>query len=455
MPAHLTRKAPCDAPPFPYQVTGAAFLAERTAAYLGDDPGLGKTRQVIDAADAVGARRILVIGPASLKVNWVREFERFSRYDRPVCVPNPRTYVPLLGPLLCVVNYEIVPRAELHWLLLNGDWDVVAGDEFHRCKEPAALTTRAVLGEKGLHKASRHFWPMSGTPAPNHPGELYPTLAALYPQAVQGMDYVTWLRHYCHTAPGTYKERVVGLRPEIWQLRQHLDRFMIRRRREDVLPDLPALTTSVWHIEDDKALAAVRKAMKDAPEDERDEQLLALLGDETVDDYLLETIDETAMSTLRRLCGEAKAHLLVDLLAEELDHGQDKVVLMCWHRSTMDILQAGLERFGVARIDGATKNRQAEVDRFQDSAYSTSCRVFIGQIQAAGTGHTLTAAHNMVIVEPSWVPGENFQAMLRINRIGQLYPCLVRFACLAGSLDTAIMTTSERKTLQLTKVGLA
>lgn len=740
---------------FPYQQEGAELLASRWSAYLADDPGLGKTAQVITATDAAGAQRILVLCPASLKVNWAREFEKFSQQDRPICMPTAKDTVPQDGPLVCVVNYDIVIRKALHEQLLSSRWDVLACDEcfpagtkvatpsgavpiealqegdevlnacgvgrvtgtsqktvdalvevtlssgdsarctdnhpwlttrgwlragdlltgdevvaygealrilrhenagtdrpreeeaflrsvllsemedvataiqnrldsctsrtsaqenetadcrqtgysssiltahagtqshafrgctaegvtnlaqhraqavgtwgkrnrshycrsntaenpprvggagrgipeidarssaadllqgrcgfekgapsyrsgwqqpsvsgqeragsekstrvtvrrvervtcnkragsrksagstvfnisvsghpsyivagcvVHNChalKNPTSKRTRAVLGQYGLYQAAYHTWLMSGTPAPNHPGELYPALSALHPVALYGMSYDKWLRHYCYVREGTHGPVVIGNRPTIKQLKEDLDGFLIRRKREEVLTDLPPLRTGRLAVCNDAALAAVRASL---PEELR---YLEAMLDEDAWDAMADEMDEMELATMRRLAGEAKAHALVEEVAEELNGGVEKMVLMCWHRRTMDILEQGLQQYGVARIDGSTKNRQVEVDKFQDSSSITPCRIFVGQIQAAGAGHTLTAASDMLIVEPSWTPGENVQAMLRIHRIGQQRGCLVRFVALAGSIDEIIMAVAERKAKMLAEI---
>lgn len=438
---------------YPYQEAGRDFLASHRYAYIGDDPGLGKTAQVVTAADKLHAKRVLILCPASLKVNWVREFRKFSTTDRPVCLPGAKDTVPATGPLVCVVNYDIVIRKGLHEQIAGAHWDVMACDEAHALKNPTSKRTRAVLGEKGLHRAADSVWMMSGTPAPNHPGELYPVLASLYPQALHGLKYRNWLRRYCYVIDTVYGEKVTGNRPEIAELKAALQGFMLRRRRAEVLTELPPLRTGQLTVQNDAALSALERHCSGEIE-----LMAAMLGDDDASDDALDALEETQLSTLRRLCGEAKAHALVPLIAEEMDNGVGKIVLMCWHRSTMDILQAGLAQYGVARIDGSTKNRQEQVDRFQCYSETTPCsdshicRVFIGQIQAAGVGHTLTAAQDMVIVEPSWTPGDNVQAMLRIHRIGQDKPCLVRFAALAGSIDEAIMRVAERKTDMLVQL---
>jgi len=111
--------------------------------------------------------------------------------------------------------------------------------------------------------------------------------------------------------------------------------------------------------------------------------------------------------------------------------------------------QRGAERF--VTITGATHPR-ARVDavkRFQEDPF---IRGFFGQIQAAGTGITLTAAHDLLFVETSWVPSDNAQAAMRIHRIGQKSLCDVRYAVLPGSIDAIIARAVMRKSESIAKV---
>lgn len=441
---------------YPYQDEGIAFLAAHATAYLADDPGLGKTVQAVRAADEVDAHRILVIPPASLKVNWHREMALYGT-DRRTLIPDARGRIPNDDkPLLCIVNYDIAIRPALHNQLLSTRWDVLILDESHALKNPYAKRTRAVLGERGLYRAAERVWFLSGTPAPNHPGELYPALAATHPTATRGLDYDDWLSRYCVVVPGTHGPRVMSNRPEVWELRQALDGWLLRRKKADVLKDLPPLRIGTLTVENDQALITLQGLVANDRLLEDMEHLEALLEAEDVSEAALDAVDDAPLATLRRLVGQAKAHALVPLLRDELADHDGKLVLMCWHKATMTILEDGLAEFGVARIDGTVPHgrRQHEVDRFQGRIVGDDPRVFVGQILAAGTGHTLTAAADMLIVEPSWVPGENAQAMLRIHRIGQLASCLVRYVALARSLDETIMRVAARKAALVAEVIL-
>jgi len=432
---------------FPYQEEGARLLSKSKALYLGDDPGLGKSAQIASACDYAGAHRILVVCPASLKINWAREIAKFSLADLPVQIPGSQDKLNT-GPGVTIINYDLIIRKEIHQQIRNNYYDVLAIDESHALKEPTSKRTRAILGEYGIADNAERVWLASGTPVPNHPGELFAVLSRLHPMATRRMNYDQFLNYYCYTKATEYGLKVLSNRSNIYQLKQDIASFMLRRKRADVLPDLPDLRIGSLVIENDKALASIRKYVGEHPEIE------AYLDGEEATEAAMDWVDNAALSTIRKICGSAKAYALADEITEELNSGLHQIVLMCWHKDTIDILRQKLDKFGVAVVDGrvSMKKRQEAVDRFNDSQYTSNCRVFIGQILAAGVGHTMTGCQDMIIVEPSWVPGENVQAMLRISRIGQLKKCLVRFAKLAGSIDEAIMGSAERKAAMIAEL---
>lgn len=428
----------------PYQQEGCQFLQDNRHAYLADEPGLGKTAQAITAADCLGLRKILVLCPSSLKSNWRREFLKFGTQPHMFRTPKASTRLLDPGPGVTLVNWDLLSKPALVRQLQRPLWDAIIGDEAHTLKNEEAQRTQAVLApSSGLYMRAQRVWLLSGTPTPNHLGELYAVLRVLHPSAVGDLRYSAWVKKYCHVKDTIYGLRVMGYKPSFEaELKPLLQRFILRRRVADVLPDLPDLRTAPWYLDGAAAKAQVEHMHADHAELDL---LMALADQDHLDEDALEELDASDLSTLRRLCGEAKAPLVAEQVASELDQGRECIVLMCWHHSTMDLLQEKLAKYGVARVDGSTKDPDAEVQKFQLPSSSTSCRVFIGQIISAGTGHTLTRARDMVMVEPSWVPGDNEQAMRRIRRIGQQHPCNVRFAALAGTLDEGLMSSAERK----------
>jgi SNF2 family DNA or RNA helicase len=160
---------------------------------------------------------------------------------------------------------------------------------------------------------------------------------------------------------------------------------------------------------------------------------------------------ETHLATLRRLLGEAKAAPAAEWAREKLSTGVDKILLFAWHTNVIETLAGLLLDFNPVTITGATStaDRDDAVRRFQDNPET---RVFVGQIKAAGTAITLTAASHIGIVEPSWVPGENYQAICRAHRLGQRDSVLASFLYLRGTLDERIMQTFRRKAAEIAEL---
>jgi SWI/SNF-related matrix-associated actin-dependent regulator of chromatin subfamily A-like protein 1 len=417
---------------YAYQHQGAAFLAGKRYAYLADEMGLGKTVQAILAAKAAGAQRILVVPPASLKINWLREFAWC--WDGPAVMPRPGDKIPS-GNLLAVVNYDVMHRPELLPELRRQRWDLVIADEAHALMTPTAIRTRAVLGARnGILKYASALWLLSATPMLKHLGDLYPTLAAICPDAVEDLPYEDWLHKHCYVKQTPYGPCVMGNRPgAVSTLKPHLDTFLLRRRLKEIFP---GITPPLFHdllVDNEQALAAIERAAQDHAW----KDVEAVLDDEYAED--------DPLATMRRLIGEAKAAAMLPILQDELSSTGEKQIIMCWHQSVADLLYEGLKSFKPVKLTGKThhNDRQKAVDSFQNDRY---CRVFIGQIKAAGAGLTLSASRRMTLIERSWSPWENAQAVHRLRYHQQAGRCDVRFVGLAGSVDAAVVGVNMRKT---------
>lgn len=421
---------------YPYQETGAAFLAERPRAFLADEMGLGKTRQAIEAANRVGAVQVLVICPASVRSAWRREARAYFR-----------------GEVFTVESYDKVARDPETY---SGPWCVLILDEAHYLKSPSARRTQAIYGSRhmrGVAANAVRVWALSGTPAPNDPTELYSHMAALFPDTLRmasdparRYDRFSFTLRYCRTRDTPYGLKVVGGQ-RLDDLRDRMAPYLLRRLKREVLPDLPPIRYVPLVIDSQKAVAAIGEA----PEAE-----LALVRDAMKDGDAANLSRLTShVSTLRRITARAKAEVALDWLYEWLDSNPGrKIVVFGQHVESLDMLHVRMQDAGgkdaksVAYIKGGTYGfyREKAIDRFQNDP---KCRVFIGQIQAAGTGITLTAASDMLFVEQSWTPAENAQAAMRIHRIGQKDGCLVRYLCLAGSIDEAVQRVLARKAKML------
>lgn len=397
----------------PFQAIGAAFLSERSRAYLADAPRLGKTIQAISAVNRVNPRSVHVTAPATAVPNWRREIG--------VWADDPGIWtVSSWG----VAARRAPPMAEVH-----------IPDEAHKANNPDAQRSRAMLGKDSPALRADALWPLSGTPAPNNVWELWHWASKL---GLTKLDRYAFLNRYCVWREGDYGPRVVGVRNAA-ELQAVLAPAFLRRVQADVLKDLPpVLWSEIW-------LEAVLDSGQ-VPD--------ATLS---VDEGTLPRLDEH-MARARRILGEAKAPPLAKFLAEELSVADGKLVVFAHHRSVLDILSRGLADFGQARIDGSTRDRNAELVRFGGARIAANdngdpnCRVFLGQLEAAGEAIDLSVAQDLVLAEMSWTPSVNFQASQRIQGFRQKLPCRIRAALIPGTLDEVIIRTQARKARALAAV---
>lgn len=434
--------------PYPFQIKGAEWLSEKRYALLADEMGLGKSAQAILAADNLLASRVLILCPAVARINWSREFRKFSTFNRPFQIilkgdDRPKTDHSI------ITSYELAVR-----FFERGDWqghrfDVIVMDEAHFLKSANAKRTKAILGKHGLVHQGDRVWALTGTPMPNHPGELWVLLKVF---GVTKLTYYQFVTEYCQMPYG-WREgdplQVIGARKEKQaQLKELLSKVMLRRLASDEL-DLPPMMLTDTVVEPGKwELSAEEKKMLEA-----DFERIGANGgvDGPIDDAFLDAF-ANSVATLRRYNGCRKIEPVAKLVEEELEAGEySKVVLFAIHRTVVAELAARLRRFLPVTVTGATtpQARQKAVDEFQSNP---SCRVFIGNIRAAGTAITLTAADQVVMVEQEWVPGDNMQAIKRCHRISQTRPVMVRCVGIADSIDEKISAILRRKTQDILSI---
>lgn len=385
---------------FDYQKEGVEFLATRRRAYLADAPGLGKTAQALVAADLIDAKNIVVVCPASAIPVWQQEAERWWR--------------PHMGRHMTITSYGKLLRSDP-----LGRLDLVILDEAHYTKSPKAKRTKAAFN---LAATSERTWLLSGSPVPNDPTELWTAFHYLWRQYVppEAQTYAEWRDYFCKWYTADYGPRVTGTKPTVSELKTMLGRVMLRRRVSDVGLQLPPLRLHVVPLPADVDFA---------------EELETLIEEEGI---------ETA--TVRRLLGAHKAQRIADVICDE---GIKRVVVMYHHRDTGQILLKALTRGGytVFGFDGRTNVlvRGHEVEQFQTYPYPDKQAAFVVQQQAGGVAITLTAASEIILVEPDWSPEVNAQAIKRIHRISQTDPCRARIFSVDESLDDGIMKTLATK----------
>lgn len=428
---------------FDYQKEGVDWLASKTHAYLADMMGLGKSAQAIIAADQIGAKNILVICPANLRINWEREFEKFSYKGRGFKIINSRKENLEPGDN-AIISYDLAAFFNAQFPLLRpSPWDLIIVDEAHFLKSRTAERTKAVIGKKGFAHNSKRTWFLSGTPCPNHAGEIWPIL---YACGVTALSYQDFIDKYCDQIPSAFNQfakQIVGTKKaRIPELKKLIEPFMLRR---PFLHNIPVMFEDV----------AVEAGKIPPEEYEAVKEQLEIAGNYLDENQDLETLAMLlpSVSSLRRFWGLQKILPVGSIIKDELESQKyEKIVIFCIHRSVVEGLAEILHEYGVVKLYGGMSNeaKQKAVDSFQNTRDRTSPRVFIGNIQSAGVGITLTASHHVAIVEQDWVPGNNAQAIMRCRRIGQNRPVEVKTFYIPGSLDEKIERILARKTKELT-----
>lgn len=433
--------------PYEYQREGICFGLEHKRIIIGDEPGLGKTLQSIGIVDTANAYPCLVICPSSLKINWQREFEKFTDKSALVLDNNVRTtwgYLLSMGVhQVAIVNYESL-RKFFVWDIRGGKQfrlkDVVFNpqiqafksiiiDESHRVKDPSAQQT---IFTKGLSVGKDWCILLSGTPVVNRPEDLIAQLSIMNRLGEFG-GRAKFIADYCTDPKDKTAEPAVPL-SEL--SRQLYNTCMIRREKAKVLPQLPDKTRVDLYIEisNDKEynLAA--------------EDLAAYLQEytECTDWEIRRKIRMEALvrfMTLRSLATKGKIAQAVDFIRTFLDSGK-KLIVFCSLHEIVDELQKIFPRAVTVTGRDSSVNKQASVDAFQNNP---NVQLIICSIKAAGVGLTLTAASDVAFIELAWTYADCCQCEDRAHRIGQKDNVTCYYLLGRGTIDHTIYRLIHRK----------
>jgi SWI/SNF-related matrix-associated actin-dependent regulator 1 of chromatin subfamily A len=423
----------------PYQRGGIAYARGKEGVLVGDEMGLGKTIQAIGMMNDEPIKTALIICPASLKLNWAREIDKWLNYYRPIHVVE-KAALPLPREIgVLIVNYDIV--AKMHDRLAKIPWDVLVCDEAHLLKNLTAKRTQAVLGQNGRGgiDASRRIF-LTGTPAESRPSEIFPIANSLRPDV-----FPSWLDYafrYCAAYQTKYGLDARGA-SNVQELQAKLrETIMVRRMKKDVLKDLPAKIRVRVTLPCDAKLKKSVEAELAAYQRER-ELINSLKRKGASHEDVMKARNEASarMRSLRVATSEGKMPMALEFLRNAAD--AEKIVVFAYHHQVLDAL---IKEFGerAVVVTGAVsvEDRQKAVDRFQNDP---ECRVFIGQIVAAGVGLTLTASSHVVFVEFDWRPGMLEQAEDRCHRIGQTDSVTCSYLVIENSLDDVQLSSVEKK----------
>jgi SWI/SNF-related matrix-associated actin-dependent regulator 1 of chromatin subfamily A len=415
---------------------------------LGDSMGVGKTPASIAASDLVGAKSVLVLCPGIARVNWAREYRRWQTRNRTIGVAAGSNDIPNRD--VVIASYNLLPRRKALVKLLSRDWDLIIADESHNLKNRDAKQTKACFGNRcdgtrGLKSKAFRFWELSGTPIPNNLSEFWTHCRALFPAAIEGLEkYWQWEEQFCETVETEYGTRIVRSK-NLEEFVRRVKPFVLRRKFDDVIKDVPPVRVSQVVIKPDRlpprpeGLAETERVVNAA-------LAKSTHGNTEEAKAILKSLKDMHVSTLIKWTGLAKAATVAEQLCADFADGMDKVVVFARHTDTIDVLAAKLPRCAV--IDGRTrqKDRDDYIDNFQGRANTRRIDSLVVHLDIASTALTLTASHQVVFAEYSWVPKDIQQAIARCRRIGQTRPVFARLFSLQGSYDEQMGAVLARKT---------
>lgn len=385
----------------PYQIDGVLAL-ERMGGrgILADEQGLGKTPQALCwiERNVPPGRTAVVTCPAAVKYNWDDEAWTHCRIRPDVAESLKPPKNGLCKPRLLVINHDIL-YAWLPYLRSLKPFAVI-NDESQNFRNAKARWTQAAIQ---LVKGVPHVIHLTGTPMFNRPSDLWPMLHMI--------DPVKWKHHFvfCHRFGGPKKTpwgwKFDGA-SHVAELRAELEKVMLRRKKEDVLKDLPD------KLHNAVGLRLKAADVKDYRLAERDlVQWLKLHKQDT--DVRAQALQR--LNLLKVLVAKAKVGPVCDWVENFLDSGE-KLVLFCTHRAFVATVAGRFPGCAVVNGDVTGVCRQKEYRRFNEDP---KCRLFVGNIKAAGVGWSAKGCSNVAIAELPWSPADLSQCIDRCHGLGR------------------------------------
>lgn len=418
---------------FKYQLEGALQIRHfKGRALLADEMGLGKTLQALYwSFKTKKARPIVIVCPATLKLNWELEASKHLRMMSEVLYgQTPLKRIPITHHPIFIINYEILQ----YWITFFEKLKPVAVifDEAHFLKN---RTTKRFKASRKLTKIKtvKHVIGISGTPMTNRPAELWSILHLIRPDLFKG--FFSYGMKYCKPQKKPWGWEFKGA-TNLDELHQILtDELMIRRKKADVMSELP-----------DKTRHIIPVALPNHKEyTEASEDFITWLGKKDFSKVKKAQKAEvlTRLGYLRRLAAELKMEHSFNWIDSFLEESDGKLVVFLSHKA---IMKALLERYRKESVfvDGSVTgiDRQRAIKKFQNTK---SCRIFFGNIKAAGTGITLTASSNLLFVEYPWHPADLTQAEDRIHRIGQKNAATIHYLVAKNTIEESLIRLLQEK----------
>jgi len=478
--------------PYPYQKEAVVFFELNNGiGILGDEPGAGKSLQMIAYAVKNNLKTIIVC-PASLKLNWRNEINKFSEEKGFIYRYNPPKKLNIKvnskeESLFHIINYEsldayfklnyshtcknnkckhkfvdhkkthkkcpncgfektissritknLSPFEDEYGIKLNPeDYDLIICDEAHYLKNQSSKRTKLV--RKTFINVPKKIL-LSGTAIKNRTEEIFSLLNFIDPKEWDNLH--TFALRYCAAFESNFGWDYKGA-SNLDELFERMSPYSLRRLKKDVLKDLPEKTFTVLPI------ALTDKQFRDYEKIEKNiVEVINELGE--IEDVEEDGLFISALQKLRKFTSEIKVDVSLEYLQNIIDSNQKIVVFCNFIASAEKIHNHFKDNSVIFTGEYNMQHKQDAVDKFQNDE---NCNIFVGTIGAAGVGITLTAADTSLFIEEAWSPSDNIQAQDRIHRASQKSKSvrIIKFIC-EGTIDEYIEEVLAKKESIITKV---
>ena len=432
----------------PYQQDGLnwlQFLREyQLNGILADDMGLGKTIQTlahltVEKSDGRLTEPSLLITPTSLVSNWEREATRFAPSLSCLVLHGDKRKeeferIPQVD--LVISTYPLVVRDKT--TLLKHTYQFLILDEAQQIKNSQAKVTQIILQMQAKHRLC-----LTGTPMENHLGELWSLFHFLLPGLLGTKS------QFGHLFRGPIERE--GDKNRHQQLIQRIKPFMLRRRKDDVLEDLPSKTEVIRTVSLGQAQRDLYESVRLAME-QRVQKTIKAQGIKSSQIIILDALLKMrqiccspallSLAPAKKVQESAKLDDLMVFLPELLEEGR-RILLFSSFSSMLKLIAERLTKMNLpyVQLTGQTKDRKTPIDSFQNRKVP----LFLISLKAGGIGLNLTSADTVIHYDPWWNPAAEQQATDRAHRIGQKHPVFVYKMVVEGSVEECILTMQAKK----------
>jgi SNF2 family DNA or RNA helicase len=418
-------------PPLEHQKVAIEKLLANNRYILADDMGLGKTTAAVIASLESEAKKVLIVCPASLKINWKREIELYT--DRRILIVEGRKWGSTFD--YYIINYDIIKNyhttdksedSDDYKLLVNAGFELAIVDEAHYLANPQANRTKLL---NDILSKIPNVWLLTGTPMTSRPINYFNLLKIV--NSPLTLNWQAYVKRYCKGYQFTVNGR------KIWntsgasnldELRDLTKNIILRRLKTDIL-DLP-----------EKIISPVYLELKSTFYDEELEEFMKITEDKKGNESITVTLNR--LMKIRQLIAMEKISYTCEIIDRVLEQDK-KVIVFTNFTNTLDALHEKYKKNSVV-LDGrmSKERRQESVDKFQNNSKT---KVFISNIVAGGVGITLTEAEVVIMNDLSFVPAHHSQAEDRAYRYGQKNSVLVYYPIFENTVERIVYNILQKK----------